>query len=299
MINPQIETFIITADAGSFTRAAEMLFISVPAVIKQINSLENNLGLKLFHRSHRGLTLTPAGQSLYADAKYLIQYSAESLRRAEAAAGVSHAAIRIGTSPITPASVLKTLWPQIHAIEPELNFQLIPFENTPENAREILSHLGQNIDMVAGIFDEVLLNSMQCAGLELGRKKLCCAVPVQNPLAAKSTLCVEDLHDHTLLFPISLRLSQTLSMLRRDLTEHHPDIRLVDFEFYNTEIFNRSYNENAVLITIDEWQDVHPLLKIIPVEWDYDISFGLMHAKKPAASVAACIRAIRRINPKV
>ena len=299
MINPQIETFIVTADAGSFTRAAEMLFISVPAVNKQISSLENNLGLKLFERSHRGLTLTPAGQSLYNDAKHLIRFSRESIRRAEAAAGVSPSAIRIGTSPITPASVLKTLWPQIHAIEPELNFQLVPFENTPENAREILTHLGQNIDMVAGIFDDVLLDSMQCAGMELCRKKLCCAVPVQDPLSAKSELRVEDLHDHALLFPTSLKLSQTLSVLRRDLTERHPDIRIVDFDFYNTDIFNRSHSENAVLITIDEWQNVHPLLKILPVEWDYDIPFGLMHAKKPSASVAACIRAIRRINPKV
>ncbi len=69
MYNPQIETFIRVADAGSFNKAAEENYITPTAVIKQINLLEKSLGLKLFDRSHRGLTLTKAGQSMYQDAK--------------------------------------------------------------------------------------------------------------------------------------------------------------------------------------------------------------------------------------
>lgn len=63
MYNPQLETFIRVADAGSFNKAAEELFISPPAVIKQINLLEAQLGLTLFVRTHRGLKLTEAGKS--------------------------------------------------------------------------------------------------------------------------------------------------------------------------------------------------------------------------------------------
>ena len=62
--------------------------------------------------------------------------------------------IRIGTSPMTPAQVLVDLWPKLQADCPDTKFQLIPFDNTPENAREILANLGRNIDVVAGIFDE-------------------------------------------------------------------------------------------------------------------------------------------------
>lgn len=40
---------------------------------KQINSLEKSLNLQLFDRTHRGLTITPAGESLYQDTKYIIQ----------------------------------------------------------------------------------------------------------------------------------------------------------------------------------------------------------------------------------
>ena len=54
MYNPQLETFIRVADAGSFNKAAEELFISPPAVIKQINLLEAQLGLTLFVRTLSG-----------------------------------------------------------------------------------------------------------------------------------------------------------------------------------------------------------------------------------------------------
>lgn len=75
MYNPQLDTFICVVEAGSFSKAADKLYISPPAVIKQINSLENNLGVQLFTRTHRGLVVTAAGESLYQDAKYMVNYS--------------------------------------------------------------------------------------------------------------------------------------------------------------------------------------------------------------------------------
>ena len=64
MYNPQLDTFICVVEAGSFSKAAEELYISAPAVIKQINSLEKSLDLQLFERTHRGLIITEAGKSL-------------------------------------------------------------------------------------------------------------------------------------------------------------------------------------------------------------------------------------------
>ena len=114
MYNHQLETFIQVADAGSFNKAAAEAFITPTAIIKQINLLEDSLGVKLFQRSHRGLTLTKAGISLYNDARYIIQYCRDSVTRAKNAMQEDAAVIRIGTSPITPAQVLVDLWPQIH-----------------------------------------------------------------------------------------------------------------------------------------------------------------------------------------
>lgn len=106
MYNPQLETFITVAESGSFAKAADKLYISPTAVIKQINILESNLDIKLFNRTHRGLTLTAAGKSLYSDARYIIRYSHESLERAKNAMQKENGIIRIGTSPMTPAQIL-------------------------------------------------------------------------------------------------------------------------------------------------------------------------------------------------
>ena len=157
MYNPQLETFLCVAESGSFNRAAEKLYISPPAVIKQINLLEEGLDLQLFVRTHRGLALTEAGKSLYQDAKYIIQYCKDSVTRAKNAMQESENMLRIGTSPMTPAQVLVDLWPRVQEYCPNIKFQLVPFDNTPENAREILANLGRNIDVDAGIFDETML----------------------------------------------------------------------------------------------------------------------------------------------
>ena len=88
--------------------------------------------------------------------------------------------IRIGSSPMTPAQVLVDLMPQLQDFDQRIKFQVIPFENTPENAREILSHLGRNIDVVAGIFDETMLRLRRCQGFELKRTPLCCALSLHH-----------------------------------------------------------------------------------------------------------------------
>lgn len=199
MYNPQLDTFLRVAEAGSFNKAAELAYITPTAVIKQINLLEEELDVKLFERSHRGLRLTKAGMSLYDDAKYIVQYCRDSVTRARNAMQEGGGLIRIGTSPMTPAQILVELWPRIHAIYPEIKFQLVPFENTPENAREILKNLGQNIDVVAGIFDETMLNVRNCAGFEISRQPICCAVSIHHHLASKNRLTVQDLYGEKLM----------------------------------------------------------------------------------------------------
>ena len=97
MYNTQLETFLTVADLGSFNKAAEALYISAPAVTKQINLLEENLDLQLFVRTHRGLQITEAGKSLAQDAKYIIQYCKDSVTRAKNAMQKDEEIIRIMT----------------------------------------------------------------------------------------------------------------------------------------------------------------------------------------------------------
>lgn len=295
MYNPQLETFLRVADAGSFNKAAEETYITATAVIKQINLLEDSLGVKLFERTHRGLILTKAGKSLYQDAKYIIQYCKDSVTRAKNAMQEDNAVIRIGTSPMTPAQLLMQIWPQIQEQCPDLKFQIVPYENTPENAREILANLGKNIDVVGGIFDETMLDLRRCAGLELSREPFCCAVSIHHRLAAKDKLQIQDLYGENLLL-IHRDWSHYVDQLRDDLWRNHPQIQIVDFDFYNTDIFNRCENSYDVLLAIPGWANVHPLLKVIPVEWDYSIPYGLLHSSHPSEAVNRFLLAAKNVT---
>ena len=136
MYNTQLETFIKVADAGSFSKAGEELYITPTAVIKQINILENRLGLQLFIRTNRGLTLTEAGKSLYKDAKYIIKYSRQSVERARKINLKNRNTVRLGTSPMTSEKKLIEIWNKVRDEKENIKIQIIPFENTPENARE-------------------------------------------------------------------------------------------------------------------------------------------------------------------
>lgn len=293
MYNPQLDTFICVADAGSFNRAAERLFISPPAVIKQINLLEEKLGVQLFVRTHRGLTLTAAGKSLYNDAKYVVQYCRDAVERARKAAD-NGMVIRIGTSIMTPAQVLLELWPKVEAVCPGMKFRVVPFENTPENAREILGNLGRNIDVVPGIFDETMLSLRQCAGLELSREPICCAVSVTHRLASKDRLAVSDLYGEDFML-MRRGWSRHVDLLRDDLRRNHPQIRIVDFDFYDLSAFNECENNGRVLRAINTWRYVHPLLKILPVGWDYTIPFGLLYPPAPSPEVRRFLDAVKLV----
>ena len=66
--------FVSVAERGSINSGAEACFITPPAAMKRINSLEDELGVRLFERSGRGVKLTPAGKSYLADAKTLLRW---------------------------------------------------------------------------------------------------------------------------------------------------------------------------------------------------------------------------------
>lgn len=112
MYHHQLDTFVQVADAGSFSKAGEALFISPTAVMKQIDRLEEALEVRLFDRTPRGLTLTNAGNSYYQDAKYMIQYARDAQTWAKNAMQDNDSMIRMGSSLMTPCQFLMDLWPE-------------------------------------------------------------------------------------------------------------------------------------------------------------------------------------------
>ena len=84
-------------------------------------------------------------------------------------------------------------------------------------------------------------------------------------------LNIEDLYGGNLM--MHRGWSSNVDRLRDDLWQNHPQIHIVDFDFYSMDVFNRCENSNNVLLSIPGWASVHPLLRVIPGEWDYSIPF--------------------------
>ena len=290
----QLNTFIHVADAGSFNKAAEELFISPPAIIKQINTMESELGVTLFVRTHNGLALTDAGKSFYKDAVYLLHYFQDSIERAKTASEKNDYILKIGTSPMTPGQFLTDLWPQIHPYLPNMKFRFVPFENRPEIAREIQRDLGKKIDMVVGVLDENYLRERGCWATELSVEPIRIAVPVRHHLADKTMLSMKDLAGENLML-IQRGWNSYIDALRDDLIAYHPQIHLTDFSFYGMEAYNQCEMNNCLIMTIDPWKDIHPLLKVLPVEWNYTIPFGILHAKEPSENVMKFLTVLRQV----
>ena len=70
--------------------------------------------------------------------------------------------------------------------------------------------------------------------------------------------------------------------------------RIVDIpNYYDTSIFNECEQMNYLMETLDIWGDIHPSLITLPMEWEYEMPYGIVYTKKPSKSVAAFIEVIR------
>jgi len=294
LYNPQLETFLHVADAGSFHRAAAESFITASAIEKQINLLEKDIGAELFERSHTGLVLTTAGKSLYINAKKLIQLGKDAAANARKASKSEENVIRIGTSALAPADTIFSYLPKFYDYLPDLKFQLVPFENSLESAQRTLSSLGTDIDVVVGIFDEELLKIRNCAGLVLSTDPICVAVSVTHRLAGRERLSIQDLYGEN-LYLAKDGWCRNVDQMRKDLKRGHPQIQIKSFDFYNVEIFNRCENSRDVLMAMKKWANVHPLLKIIPVDWPYTLQYGIFHAPQPSKTVRQFLETLQKI----
>ena len=118
----------------------------------------------------------------------------------------------------------------------------------------------------------------------LARAPFGCAVSIHHRLASRDQLQLSDLYGENLML-MHRGWSHYVDQLRDDLWQHHPQIHIVDFDFYSMDVFNRCESTNDVLLAISGWASVHPLLKVLPVEWDYSIPYGILHSPEPSPIV--------------
>ncbi len=86
-----------------------------------------------------------------------------------------------------------------------------------------------------------------------------------------------------------------LDVMRDELLQNHSQINIVDFDMFTVSAFNQCENGNQLMICIDNWANVHPLLKVLPVDWDYTIPFGLLHSPNPSPNVKRFLDAVAQV----
>lgn len=295
MYYPALDTFLVVADLGSFTKAAEQLYISPTAVMKQMNALEKHLDLTLLERTSAGVQLTPAGEIIYRDAKYLMDYSEKSIAAAKNASHTYDTTFCVGTSLLNPAKPFMDLWYRVNHDFPDYKLHLVPFEDNHEGILGEIKKLGEKFDFLIGVCDSKAWLSL-CRFLPLGRYRKMIAVSREHRLSTKTCLDISDLYGETLMM-VQRGDSGVNDFIRNDLQTNHPQIHIEDTPpFYDLSVFNRCAETGNVLLSIECWQDVHPGLVTIPVNWEYSIPYGLLYSLHAPDDVLRFVQTVKKLG---
>jgi DNA-binding transcriptional LysR family regulator len=120
----QLQNFVEVAQEGSFTRAAEKLYLTQPALSLQIKALESELGAPLFERRNRQIFLTEVGHMVLGRAKELLSIVEQLEHDVADYQGVQRGRVRIGTSDTTCLYILPDLVQSFRVQFPSIDIHL-------------------------------------------------------------------------------------------------------------------------------------------------------------------------------
>ncbi|KIL45058.1 cidABC operon transcriptional activator CidR [Jeotgalibacillus soli] len=135
-----LQYFIEVSNFNSFSRAADHLFITQPTISKMIKNLETELGVALFDRSRKQLTLTDAGQIILEQAKLINKAFNNLETELDNLTGLKKGHIRIGLPPIFYAHFFLKIVSSFHEKYPGITFQLVE-----DGSKKIEEDVGNNL----------------------------------------------------------------------------------------------------------------------------------------------------------
>jgi DNA-binding transcriptional LysR family regulator len=120
----QLRFFLAVVDFDGFSRAAEQLYIAQPSLSQAIAGLERELGVELFHRVGRGVTITDAGAQLIGPARQVLRDLAEAKSAIDAVKGVSTGRVEITTMPSPGVEPLSTIMQRFTKRHPNITLSV-------------------------------------------------------------------------------------------------------------------------------------------------------------------------------
>ncbi|WP_434647443.1 LysR family transcriptional regulator [Pseudomonas sp. D1-2] len=121
----QLRAFILIAETSSFTRTAEQLHLSQPALSYSIRKLEESMGLQLLARNTRSVELTPAGEHFLPQARRMLRDMDDAVRDARDTLSLSRGTLRLAALPTAAASFLPVVIASFQREHPGVNVHLL------------------------------------------------------------------------------------------------------------------------------------------------------------------------------
>ena len=292
LIDNRVSTFIEVVEHGSFSSAAKALYLSPVSVMKQIESLESELGVRLLDRSPRGAVPNRAGEAFLQDAERMRDLADAVAARMSVMRAPKEGVVRVGTSLLRPCRPLMDLIARRGAELP-CRIEVVPFSDDPTSLRKTVESLGNTVDCFVGpVGSREFVERYNV--LVLGVWECCVAVSRNHPLSKKERLDWDDLDGERLML-VRRGDSFVLDRMRDEIAELHPLIEVVDApHYYDADIFNECERQGVVMETLDAWADVHPGVVALPMGWDYQMPYGVVYAKNPSTAVQDFIESIAK-----
>ena len=197
--------FTAVAEALNFTRAAAQLRVVQPALSRQIQDLEEELGVDLLRRSPRGVTLTAEGRLFLEETRELLKRADESVARVRALARGEYGELHVGYAPSPPVEVLPPALAAFQKAAPRVRVVLHDLASDEMIARLLdgTLHLGITVEPGAEVSGDIHFE-------ELRRYPFCIALAAGHPFARKKSVTLAEVATQPLV-----------GLSRRDYTEYH------------------------------------------------------------------------------
>jgi DNA-binding transcriptional LysR family regulator len=271
----RLRTFVTVAELGSVSKAALRLHISQPGLSRQIQELQQELGLGLFDRIGRRLVLTAEGEQLLGSCRNLLGQANSLDEQAQLLKRGDTGTLRIAASPMQIETVLSTFLPRYAEQYPNVQVRLI--EEVGTNTLAMLER--GEIHIGIGLLDTVQANDRQFAIYPMRPLELMAACHPSFPLERGNTVDIARVASHPLLLPdTSFSARKTFDALCRlaglkpnilmESRAHHTKLALAEaglgIAIISTSVQTNRYTLRTVRITYEG----KPILEPLAVVWD-------------------------------
>ncbi|MBQ4545818.1 MAG: LysR family transcriptional regulator [Oscillospiraceae bacterium] len=297
MYDEYLKTFICVAECGSFTKAAELLYLSPNAVKKRIGSLEESTGISLFERTLKGEKLTAAGKTFYGDAKNLVQNYNNAVERARRIQESDTDVLKIGIMDTFADEFMIAKWFQSSGRTERRKTSMVFYGSSSEGLVTMLRSLGNDIDFAVDICDEKLAKKYGVRAEKISEARMCCAVPMGHRLFDNDEITPADLCGEKVAILKSGR-NELWDNIIRDIKNDFFGIELFEIEKYSIKTFNRCENENRILFMTENSGKVYPFCRTVPLCKEYKVPFGVYFPENPSEKTVSFIEHIKSFAPK-